>query len=215
MYSEASMRRSVRPTNRITPPRFEKNRDTQFYKRWMRNADCQRHCVAWVRRCARRSRYRLTESGRRWAHGYDPEVAMQFQVQSPGACHVYTVEQAASNHEVVWDRDGWGGKRRPRSELGTHDRDLPLTSVYSVAIHPLDPDRVYVGSGSGQLWRTTDGGLTWEECGNSTFQGADRWYRDVIFAPIVEGEEPQLFAATNYGLFRSENDGETRSACLR
>ena len=81
--------------------------------------------------------------------------------------------------------------------------------MYSVAIHPLDPDRVFVGSGSGQLWRTTDGGLTWEECGNSTFQGADRWYRDVIFSPVVEGEDPQLFAATNYGLFRSENDGET------
>jgi hypothetical protein len=33
---------------------------------------------------------------------YDPEVAMAFQVQSPGACHVYTVEQAKANHEIVW-----------------------------------------------------------------------------------------------------------------
>ena len=31
----------------------------------------------------------------------------------------------------------------------------------------------------------------------------------MIFSPVVEGEDPQLFAATNYGLFRSENDGET------
>ena len=36
-------------------------------------------------------------------------------------------------------------------------RDLPLTSVYGVAIHPEDPSRVWVGSGDGQLWRTEDG----------------------------------------------------------
>ena len=193
---------------------FVKNRDTQFYKRWMRNAELPAPEVTHAYAAAHaEAANRLTgewEELGPWS--YDPEVAMQFQVQSPGACHVYTVEQSASNHEVVWCGTATAGAWKS-VDHGAHwelmTRDLPLTSVYSVAIHPLDPDRVFVGSGSGQLWRTTDGGLTWEECGNSTFQGADRWYRDVIYSPVVEGEEPQLFAATNYGMFRSENDGET------
>ena len=216
MYSGEASHEAVRSAyeSYYADHTFVKNRDTQFYKRWMRNAELPApeltHAYATAHaEAANRLTGEWEELGP-WS--YDPEVAMQFQVQSPGACHVYTVEQSASNHEVVWCGTATAGAWKS-VDHGAHwelmTRDLPLTSVYSVAIHPLDPDRVFVGSGSGQLWRTTDGGLTWEECGNSTFQGADRWYRDVIFAPVVEGEEPQLFAATNYGLFRSENDGET------
>ena len=87
---------------------------------------------------------------------------MQFQVQSPGACHVYTVEQAPSNHEVVWCGTATAGAWKS-IDHGAHwtlmTRDLPLTSVYSVAIHPEDELRVWVGSGSGQLWRTEDGAI--------------------------------------------------------
>ena len=193
---------------------FEKNRDTQFYKRWMRNIELPTASVSRAYSAAHTANAnRMTgEWNEMGPWSYDPEVAMQFQVQSPGACHVYTVEQAASDHEVVWCGTATAGAWKS-IDHGAHwelmTRDLPITSVYSIAIHPLDSDRVFVGSGSGQLWRTTDGGLNWETCGNSIFQGADRWYRDVIFSPVMEDNEPQLFAATNYGLFRSEDDGET------
>ncbi|MGB2014604.1 MAG: hypothetical protein ACPHSF_03985, partial [Flavobacteriales bacterium] len=83
---------------------FVKNRDTQFYKRWMRNAELPAPAVSHGYAAAHaEAANRLTgewEELGPWS--YDPEVAMQFQVQSPGACHVYTVEQSASNHEVVW-----------------------------------------------------------------------------------------------------------------
>ncbi len=193
---------------------FEKNKDTQYYKRWMRNAELpapsvSRAYVAMHAESAQRMTGQWEELGP-WS--YDPEVAMEFQVQSPGACHVYTVEQAASNHEVVWCGTATAGAWKS-SDHGVHwelmTRDLPVTSIYSIAVHPLDENRVWIGAGSGQLWRSENGGLTWEVCGNSTFQGADRWYRDVIFSPAAEGTEPQLFAATNFGLFRSEDGGET------
>ncbi len=193
---------------------FVKNRDTQFYKRWMRNfqvrapqptrAFVEQHLAA-----ADRIDGVWEEMGP-WS--YDPEVAMEFQVQSPGACHVYTVEQSPSNHEVVWCGTATAGAWKTEDH-GQHwqlmTRNLPLTSVYSLAIHPDDPDRVWVGSGSGQLWRTADGGMSWEVCGSSNFQGADRWYRELIFAPSAEGLNPMLFAATNYGLFRSEDQGNS------
>ena len=143
---------------------------------------------------------------------YDPEVAMQFEVQSPGACHVYTVEQAASNHQVVWCGTATAGAWKS-TDHGGHwslmTRDLPLTSVYSVAIHPEDASRVWVGAGDGQLWRTENGGESWTLCGNASFQSVDRWYRDLVFRPAVNGEEPVLFAATNNGLFRSDDGGTT------
>lgn len=193
---------------------FVKNRDTQFYKRWMRNfqvrapqptrAFVEQHLAA-----ADRIDGVWEEMGP-WS--YDPEVAMEFQVQSPGACHVYTVEQSPSNHEVVWCGTATAGAWKTEDH-GQHwqlmTRNLPLTSVYSLAIHPDNPDRVWVGSGSGQLWRTADGGISWEVCGSSNFQGANRWYRELIFAPSAEGLNPMLFAATNYGLFRSDDQGNS------
>lgn len=38
-------------------------------------------------------------------------------------------------------------------------------SIYSIAIHPTDNDIVYVGGGP-WLWKSTDGGNSWERCGN-------------------------------------------------
>ena len=191
---------------------FEKNRDTQFYKRWLRNVELPKpqvteaYASAWASRQARQNG--AWEEMGPWH--YDPEVAMEFQVQSPGACHVYTVEQAPSDHQVVWCGTATAGAWKS-TDHGAHwflmTRDLPLTSVYSVAIHPEDPSRVWVGSGDGQLWRTEDGGDTWSVCGNAAFQSDDRWYRDVAFGPGPDG--PVLFAATNNGLHRSDNGGAT------
>jgi len=193
---------------------FEKNQHTQFYKRWLRNLELPSPLVTEVQRMkhleVQQRQTGIWEEMGPWS--YDPEVAMQFQVQSPGACHVYTVEQAPSNHERVWCGTATAGAWKSEDH-GLHwelmTRDLPLTSVYSIAIHPSNPDVVFVGAGSGQLWRTEDGGDTWEVCGNSIFQGADRWYRDLVFSPMMEGAEPQLFAATNFGLFRTEDLGLT------
>ena len=193
---------------------FVKNRDTQYYKRWMRNHELTSpqpsRGYTELHEAASERMNGIWEEMGPWS--YDPEVAMAFQVQSPGACHVYTVEQAASNHEIVWCGTATAGAWKS-ADHGQHwqlmSRDLPLTSVYSIAIHPNDPNRVWLGSGSGQLWRTSDGGVSWEACGSSNFQGADRWYRDLIFGPSAIGQEPMLFAATNYGLFRTADEGNT------
>ena len=193
---------------------LEKNRHTQFYKRWLRNIELPKPKV--TRAYAEALDSQAPRMNGVWEEmgpwHYDPEVAMQFEVQSPGACHVYTVEQAASNHQVVWCGTATAGAWKS-TDHGGHwslmTRDLPLTSVYSVAIHPEDASRVWVGAGDGQLWRTENGGESWTLCGNASFQSVDRWYRDLVFKPAVNGEEPVLFAATNNGLFRSDDGGTT------
>jgi len=196
---------------------FEKNRDTQYYKRWLRNVELPRPEVSRAyEEALGASRASTARQNGVWEEmgpwHFDPEVAMQFQVQSPGACHVYTVEQAPSNHEVVWCGTATAGAWKS-VDHGAHwtlmSRDLPLTSVYSIAIHPEDDQRVWVGSGSGQLWRTEDGGDSWALCGNAAYQSDDRWYRDLVFKPATGEVEPILFAATNNGLHRTEDGGVT------
>ncbi|MGB1075634.1 MAG: PKD domain-containing protein [Flavobacteriales bacterium] len=187
---------------------FEKTRHTQFYKRWVRQSDLKGHRRDVLGGVANRLSGAWSELGP-WH--YDPEVAMDFQVQSPGACHVYTVDQAASNHEVVWAGTATAGAWKS-TDHGAHwnlmTRELPFGSVYAIAIHPEDPDRVWIGEGDGQLWRTTDGGDSWSVCGGSAFGSVDRWYRDLKIWPDSLGGH-FLLAATNYGMWRSEDGGET------
>ena len=95
---------------------------------------------------------------------YDPEVAMYFEVQSPGACHVYTVEQAYSNPDIVYCGTATAGMYRSEDKgmnLDLISGNLPVTSVYSIAISHEDANLVFLGAGNGALYRSENGGSTW------------------------------------------------------
>lgn len=189
---------------------FVKTAHTQYFKRWRRAAQQQvdrrdrDFAGAYAAAQGERVDGAWTELGP-WH--YDPEVAMYFEVQSPGACHVYTVEQSASNHEVVWAGTATAGAWKSEDH-GAHwslmTRALPMNSVYSVAIDPTDSDRVWIGEGDGRLWRTEDGGLTWTPLGSTPFQNTDRWFRELYLDPTG-----RLWCATNNGLWYSDDYGET------
>ncbi len=189
---------------------FVKTAHTQYFKRWRRAAHqiVDRHDRDFAERYAAsqgaRDNGQWTELGP-WH--YDPEVAMYFEVQSPGACHVYTVEQSASAPDVVWAGTATAGAWKS-TDKGLHwdlmTRALPINSVYSVAIDPTNPDRVWIGEGDGGLWRTEDGGTTWQQLGNTPFMNADRWYRELYIDPTG-----RLWCATNDGLWYSDDNGET------
>jgi photosystem II stability/assembly factor-like uncharacterized protein len=63
--------------------------------------------------------------------------------------------------------------------------DLPGGDVRALAVHPVDPEYVLAGTASGQVFRTADGGDSWQAAGASLpFRG---WIvSDLVFAP----EEP-------------------------
>ena len=137
---------------------------------------------------------------------YDPEVAMYFEVQSPGACHVYTVEQAYSNPDIVYCGTATAGMYRSQDKGLNWDLisgDLPETSVYSIAISNEDADLVFLGSGNGHLYRSENGGTTWTTCGSVAFQNSSRWYRTLMMTDLG------LFAATNNGLWFSDDLGNS------
>jgi PKD repeat protein len=198
---------------------FAKTRDTQFYKRYMRNA--QLTGTPYGRSFSAPnadSAYLANFQAQKRLDGgweelgpwhYDPEVAMSFEVQSPGAAHIYTVEQAASNPDIVWAGSATAGIWKS-TDKGMHwelmSKDLLVTEVYSIAIHPVNPDVVYFGEGNGKLWKTTDGGLSWSLTGDADFQNQNFHTRDLRFQP---GNPDRLFAATSTGLLRSDDAGTT------
>lgn len=194
---------------RIDHP-FEKSAHTQYFKRWRRSfqQDFPRDDRDFAARYAAAQGTRLDGA---WSElgpwHYDPEVAMYFEVQSPGACHVYAVEQSASDPDVVWAGTATAGAWKS-VDHGMHwelmTRSLPVNSVYSVAIDPLNPDRVWIGEGEGKLWRTEDGGATWTPQGSAPFVSTDRWFRELYIAP-----SGRLWCATNNGLWHSDDNGET------
>ena len=188
-----------------------KNQHTQFYKRWMRQMQWPlvQPESAYIERTESAKNDRSSRSGSWTELGpwhYDPEVAMYFEVQSPGACHVYTVEQASSNPDIVYCGTATAGMYRSEDKGMNWDLisgNLPVTSVYSIAISNEDADLVFLGAGNGDLYRSENGGASWNTCGDATFQNTSRWYRTLMFT------DSGLFAATNNGLWFSDDLGNS------
>jgi len=73
--------------------------------------------------------------------------------------------------------------------------------IASLAIDPFSSSTVYAGGPSAGLLKTTDGGINWVVVvGLSGRQ---------IFSVVVEPLSRTVFAATDSGVFRSDDDGET------
>ena len=89
--------------------------------------------------------------------------------------------------------------------------------VRALAIHPTDPLTVYMGAASGGIWKTTNGGTSWDDIGRdlaSLTYGAiaiDPMHPDTVYAGSGEAI---YFALPNHtedsrGLYKSVNGGQT------
>lgn len=111
---------------------------------------------------------------------------------------------------------------------------LPTSSIGAIAIAPSDESRVYVGTGEANfanhsryglgVYRSDDGGFTWDHLGQSTFSGrcisrivVSSTDADVLFAgvtgaggfPALAGAKGHPDAAGPLGVFRSIDGGES------
>jgi len=83
--------------------------------------------------------------------------------------------------------------------------------VVSIAPHPTDPDACYIGSASGGVWKTTDGGLNWspltDELSNLNHGAValDPSDPEVVYA----GTGEYTVGSDGDGLFRSTDGGAT------
>jgi len=81
-----------------------------------------------------------------------------------------------------------------------YDNGDHLWNVYGFAVDPTNPQTLYAGSG--YLFKSTDGGATWTQK-----NGPPSGSTNVLL--VDPGTPSRLYAGTYYGLYRSEDGGET------
>jgi hypothetical protein len=87
-------------------------------------------------------------------------------------------------------------------------------AIHSILPHPTDPDRVLVAMSTGGVYRTDDGGKSWEACNagiQATFQ-PDRFpeFGQCVHKIVRDGGNPErVYAQNHHGVYRSDDDGRT------
>ena len=98
---------------------------------------------------------------------------------------------------------------------------LPNMAVNALAIDPSSPDILYAGTGEGfgnidavrgaGIFKTRDGGLTWKWL-EATRNNSGFWFvNKIIVSPVSPN---RVYAATNVGVFRSVDGGESWQLAL-
>jgi hypothetical protein len=100
----------------------------------------------------------------------------------------------------LWKTNNGGGQAGNWQPLT--DNDNSLTSMFAVAIDPLNTQVVYAGSSGGRIIKSTDNGVTWADVGVGVTGHVWKIVPHPTTADIV-------FAATSNGIFRSEDGGAT------
>ena len=89
---------------------------------------------------------------------------------------------------LTWSRLGWRGVD---------------TKILSLALHPEDPETIYLGTEDSGLYWTQDGGDSWKAA------GGDLGERDVTAIEVSSAAPDHVYAATDAGVYRSSDAGLT------
>jgi len=80
--------------------------------------------------------------------------------------------------------------------------DLPTPEVSDLAIDPHNNQIIYALTRDAGIYRTTDGGSNWEQVNNG-LEGYD------VSSIYIHPKNPQVIYAGSYGIFKSENTGNS------
>ena len=200
---------------------FEKNANTQYYKRWMHWARTFVQAdgnliLPTVEEMNATENLRLqqhnTPSGANGAESgnpagwtflgpkqtYDTDGLTEVTWQT----NVYAIDIAPSNPDILYAGGESGGLWRT-SDKGLHWNLLTVNVLHgsfgAVKIHPSDPNTVYAAT-SGKIIKTTDGGATWM----NVYTENNLWVHDMA----IQADNPDVvLAAAEQGLLRTDNAG--------
>jgi photosystem II stability/assembly factor-like uncharacterized protein len=127
--------------------------------------------------------------------------------------NVYCIDQSLSNPQVLFCGGESGGiyKSINKGLQWTYvSSAYMLRSVRSIQIHPTNSDIVIAGAAN-ELYKTTDGGITWNVIGQASFQALNIETHQIAFHPT---QPDIIFAATDKGLFKTTDGGNNWSEVL-
>jgi hypothetical protein len=111
----------------------------------------------------------------------------------------------------------WASDNGGSSYYGMNTDNISALGVSAIAVHPVDPNIIYIGTGDRDSWKTSgigiyksvDGGLTWLPKPISTI------HDKIVHKIYIHPSNPDIMAiATNYGIYTTFNGGDTWSRKL-
>lgn len=210
---------------------FVKNQHTQYYKRWLRNIKEVVDDKGYINPPSKVEKDRIDtdriKSGNNTSDNrfmmnppnwlpigpidFDKDAAGRSH--APGAAHVYTIEKAPSNPDILYCGTANAGiwKTIDRGLNWTYaSSSIPVNHCNALEIHPTDPNTVWIG-GNNRIYKTTNGGNSWTQVGDASFNAISHSIDDIALKP---GTNNILFIASNKGLYRSEDGGNNFTKLL-
>ncbi len=194
---------------------FVKNEYTQYYKRWMREVSRNPYSAppdkgpserdrqqgrAYLQRSSETAQMRALSGVANWTcvGPVNFDNGASGTSYAAGAAHVYTVEQALSNTNVLYAGTANAGlfKSTDKGLNWTALTDnMLVSSILSVEIDATNADIVYFG-GASKLYKSTNGGTSFSQAGDATFNSVNHTINDIVSRP---GFNNTIFVASNQG----------------
>lgn len=203
---------------------FEKNRYTQYFKRWMHWAHAytlpdgtihepdvaEQEAMEQTLRATRARAQEKTAGkspGGSWTflgpkQTFDTDGLTEVTWQT----NVYSIDVCAANPDVLYAGGETGGVWKT-TDKGMHWQLLTTNVAHgsfgAVKIHPGDPNTAYAATG-GKIIKTTDGGQSWA----TVYTENNLWVNEIA----IKADDPNVvLAASDQGLLRTANGGATWS----
>jgi hypothetical protein len=148
-----------------------------------------------------------TALGRVWALQPGPAAAPDVVWAGTQPSALFRSVNGGVTYELV--RSLWDHPHRPQWGEGFGGQ-----AIHSILPHPTDPQRLLVAMSTGGLYRTTDGGASWQPS-NTGIQATFLPERFPEFGQCVHkiardgGDPERVYAQNHHGVYRSDDDGLT------
>jgi len=200
---------------------FVKNVHTRYYSRWVHENYKFLNDDGFIRRPSQaqgdslmQALQNAKQAGNRFGSGstwecigpFDFDKDANGRSHAPGAAHVYTIERAASNPDILVAGTATAGLWRSINHGQSWyciSKDLNVSSVLAIETQYDNPDIIYFG-GNGKIYKSNDAGQNWNITGQPSFNSVNHQVYSIVMFP---GNNQKLLASTNYGLYLSTDGG--------